>query len=80
MMSEDPEIHIYMCPRHLVAQAEPGKCPLDCTLDLIECCPGDPDDPCRRPVVDEDGTVRTRAPLWWLEHTVEELWPYLRGD
>ncbi len=77
-MTAENEPRIYMCPRHLVPQLGPGKCPQDCALELIECLPGDPDDPCRRPLVDENGSIKTRAPLWWLRHSVSELWPFIK--
>ena len=72
-------VRVYLCPRHLIPQEKPGQCSF-CDLELIECRPGDPDDPCRRPVVDEQGRVRSRAPLWWLEKTVGALKPYLDSD
>jgi hypothetical protein len=34
------------------------------------------DDPCRRPIIDAQGNVRTRAPLWWLRHRLGDLVKY----
>jgi hypothetical protein len=36
-----------------------------------------PDDPCRRPLMDAAGQVRTRAPLWWLRLRVGPLLEFL---
>ncbi len=71
-MAEQESPRFYICRRHLVPRVEPGHCP-DCELELIECRPGDPDDPCRRPRMDSKGRVLTRAPLWWLRLTLGEL-------
>ena len=67
---------IFLCPRCLTAAAEPGACLL-CGAERLGCTPGEPDDPCRRPVVDAGGQVRTRAPLWWLRQSVAPLTSYL---
>jgi len=63
---------VYLCRRCFVAQAGPGNCPR-CGLELVSCRPGDPDDLCRRPLMDAQGRIRTRAPLWWLHFSVGEL-------
>jgi len=67
---------VYLCPRCLDSQASAGICPR-CGLERLGCRPGDPDDPCRRPLVDDAGQVRTRAPLWWLRRTVGPLMRHL---
>ena len=67
---------VYLCPRCLDSQASAGVCPR-CGLERLGCRPGDPDDPCRRPLVDAAGQVRTRAPLWWLRQTVGPLTRFL---
>jgi hypothetical protein len=72
-MSAEP---IFLCPRCLTASGEPGVCSR-CGIARLGCTPGDPDDPCRRPVVDARGQVRTRAPLWWLRQSVASLTGYL---
>lgn len=69
-MSELPMIHI--CTRCLTPAGEGGTCSA-CGGQRISCRPGDPDDPCRRPLMDDRGRVLTRAPLWWLQHTVPQL-------
>jgi hypothetical protein len=65
-------IEMHLCPRCLAPGDESGPCPV-CGTERIHCRPGDLDDPCRRPLMDKDGRVRTRAPLWWLRHTVTRL-------
>ncbi|NIM93450.1 MAG: hypothetical protein GTO18_07040 [Anaerolineales bacterium] len=70
---------IYLCPRCLEAQPSAGLCPNDGT-ELLSCRPGDPDDPCRRPLMDADGRVLTRAPAWWLHYTVEDLMKFLEEE
>lgn len=73
-MSELQVIHI--CTRCLTPAGEGGTCSF-CGGQRISCRPGDPDDPCRRPLMDEAGRVLTRAPRWWLQHTVPQLIEYL---
>lgn len=68
--------HIYLCPGCLSAAEGSGACS-NCGTTVIECRPGDPDDPCRRPLMNQDGEVLTRAPVWWLQHGVSELMEYL---
>jgi len=63
---------VYLCPRCLQGQEQAGDCPR-CGEPLLTCRPGDADDPCRKPIMDRHGRVRSRAPLWWLRHSVEEL-------
>ena len=70
------EVEVFLCPRCLDAQASAGVCPR-CGLERVGCRPGDADDPCRRPLVDAAGQVRTRAPLWWLRQTVGPLTRFL---
>ena len=70
------DLDVFLCPRCLDSQPEAGTCPR-CGLERIGCRPGDPDDPCRRPLVDAAGQVRTRAPLWWLRQTVGPLTRFL---
>lgn len=71
-MREPADDTVYVCSRDLIIQTEPGKCP-ECGRVLIECRPGPMDDPSRRPLIDAQGRVRTRAPLWWLRKTVTRL-------
>ncbi len=63
---------LYVCPRCLESRTVAGACPR-CGVQRVRCHPGDPDDPCRRPLMDAQGKVLTRAPLWWLRHTVSRL-------
>lgn len=70
------ETVVYVCVRCLTPAGEPGECTY-CGGKRVGCKPGDPDDPCRRPLVDEGGQIRTRAPLWWLVYTVPELVKYV---
>jgi hypothetical protein len=57
---------LYLCETCFYASDQPGVCP-DCGHELVECRPGTPDDPCRRPLMDQEGRLLTRAPLWWVE-------------
>jgi hypothetical protein len=70
------EIEVFLCPRCLDSQASAGVCPR-CGLERVGCRPGEPDDPCRRPLIDAAGHIRTRAPLWWLRRTVGPLTRFL---
>ena len=75
-MSEGEPLQIFLCPQCLVASDAPGAC-TRCGRERLTCRPGDPDDPCRRPLIDAAGRVRSRAPLWWLRHTVTRLTDHL---
>ena len=75
-MGEEDVVQVYLCPRCLTPAAEPGPCPND-GVERVGCRPGALDDPCRRPLMDVEGRVRTRAPLWWLRHTVARLTEYV---
>jgi hypothetical protein len=70
-MSSQETLQVYLCPRCLSAEAAPGLCPR-CGKARLGCRPGDPNDPCRRPIMDASGTVRTRAPLWWLRASLAQ--------
>ena len=63
---------VYLCPQCFEAQSEPGLCPKDGS-ELLSCRPGDPDDPCRRPLIDTKGKIVARAPIWWLRYSVQDL-------
>ncbi len=76
-MAEPVKIHL--CPRCLLPAEGPGACS-NCGAEVVRCRPGDPDDPCRRPVMDRQGNVRTRAPLWWLRARLGELARYYIED
>lgn len=75
MAEEFAEI-VYLCPKCLQGQEAAGPCPNDGT-QLIECEPGSRDDPARRPIIDNEGRVLTRAPRWWLNVTVREIMSFL---
>jgi hypothetical protein len=66
---------LYVCPGCFLADESPGQCPI-CGRTRVECNPGDPDNPCRRPPMDAEGRLLSRAPLWWLVRSV----PYLRNQ
>jgi hypothetical protein len=63
---------VYLCPRCFEAQSSPGNCPND-GEELLGCRPGDPDDPCRRPLMNNQGKIVARAPVWWLQYSVRDL-------
>jgi len=63
---------LYLCPRCLTPADQPGECKV-CGATRLSCRLGEEDDVCRRPLIDAEGRVRTRAPLWWLVHTVGPL-------
>jgi len=67
---------VYLCPRCFEAQNTPGNCPND-GMELLSCQPGDPDDPCRRPLMDNKGNIVSRAPVWWLQYSIRDLIGYL---
>jgi hypothetical protein len=67
---------VFLCPRCLLAGDTPGPCQR-CGGERLSCRPGGADDPCRRPLIDAQGRVRTRAPLWWLRQSVSPLTEYL---
>jgi hypothetical protein len=71
-MTEGALDKLYLCIRCFEPSSSPGSCPR-CGRALIQCRPGDPDDPCRRPLIDQYGQVLTRAPRWYLEKTVAAL-------
>lgn len=63
---------VYVCVRCLIPAGEGGTCP-HCGGKRVGCRPGSVDDPCRQPLMDKRGQVRTRAPIWWLDKTVPDL-------
>jgi hypothetical protein len=64
---------LYVCRQCWSMATQPGPCPRD-GLTRLECQPGDPDSPCRRPPMDAEGRILNRAPLWW----VLKCAPYLK--
>ncbi len=71
-MDTERPVTVYLCPRCLTADERPGLCPR-CKVERLGCDAGAPLDECRRPLMDEAGRIRTRAPLWWLRKTVSAL-------
>jgi hypothetical protein len=71
-MAEQEMVEIYLCPNCLSADGSGGPCP-KCGLERLHCRPGEADDPCRRPLMDAQGRLRTRAPLWWLRLTAPDV-------
>jgi hypothetical protein len=61
---------LYLCPNCFNAREalEMGAPCEFCGHSLLECKPGAADDPCRKPLMDADGDLLTRAPKWWVEH------------
>lgn len=65
-------MQVYLCPRCLLAGEDPGACQR-CGGERLACLPGNLGDPVRRPLIDVQGRVQTRAPQWWLHHSVRRL-------
>lgn len=78
-MAEEAGKEFYLCPNCYTAGEEPGPCPM-CGHGLLGCRPGDPDDPCRKPLIDTAGRVRSRAPRWWLEKRLPTLFEALKRN
>lgn len=69
------EASIFLCQRCFTPAKAAGTCP-NCGGELIGCRPGDPDDPCRKPLMNSKGELLSRAPLWWLAYQIPELLVY----
>lgn len=63
----------YVCERCFSTDTAPGPCPR-CGLMRRHCELGGPEDDCRRPPMDAQGNILSRAPLWWVAHDA----PFLR--
>ena len=63
---------LYLCPRCLEPASKPTPCPR-CGGERVDCCPGEADDPCRKPLLSPTGEVLSHAPLWWLQRTAPRL-------
>ncbi|MFO7730905.1 MAG: hypothetical protein R6V86_09085 [Spirochaetia bacterium] len=70
---------MYVCPNCFAAADLAGKCSV-CGHQLYEFRPGDANDPCRCPVVNDRGEVVTHAPLWWLRSVAPELAERMGND
>ena len=66
------EHELYICTKCLIPAEAAGLCEA-CGGERILCQPGDPSDPCRQPLMDAQGRVRSRAPIWWLKQRVGRL-------
>jgi hypothetical protein len=64
----------YVCERCFSTDTAPGPCPR-CGLMRRYCSLGEPGDAHRRPPMDAQGHILSRAPLWWVLNGA----PYLRG-
>ena len=62
----------YMCLKCLEPAAEETTCPR-CGGERVKCRPGEPDDPCRKPLMTPTGELKGRAPIWWLQWSVGQL-------
>jgi hypothetical protein len=71
-MAQELQPAICLCPNCLTPAVEPGPCHV-CGHERLVCRPGDPDDPCRKPLMTANGRIKTQAPLWWLLKTVGPL-------
>jgi hypothetical protein len=65
---------LYVCPRCFSTDTAPGPCPR-CGLARRYCWLGDTGDVRRRPPMDTQGHILSRAPLWWVLPGA----PYLSG-
>ncbi|MGH2521968.1 MAG: hypothetical protein ACRDH2_05635 [Anaerolineales bacterium] len=74
LMPVEPTI-LYICANCFSVDTVSGNCP-NCGQARVHCDPGDPDNPCRKPPMDAEGRILSRAPLWWLAHSV----PHLRNQ
>jgi hypothetical protein len=63
---------LYICLHCFSVFKSSGTCTV-CSSPVHEFHPGDFEDPCRCPVIDERGEVVTHAPLWWLREVEPEL-------
>ena len=64
-MADKVAVTFYMCPKCMEPALSPTPCP-KCGGERVTCCPGELNDPCRKPLMAPTGEIRSRAPLWWL--------------
>lgn len=74
-----PEAEFYLCPNCFTPGRAPGACE-NCGSTVLHCRPGDADDPCRKPLLNAAGDLKTRAPLWWLKHNIPALAKYYESE
>jgi hypothetical protein len=60
------ETEQYVCERCFSTDTAPGVCPR-CGKPRRHCQVGSLGDTCRRPLMDTNGHILSRAPLWWLQ-------------
>ncbi len=70
---------VFLCPRCLTPHGKAGPC-TNCGAELLQCRPGDPDDPCRKPLMTRSGQLTSHAPRWWLHYTVSQLMEALERE
>lgn len=66
---------VHICPRCLNCEEGQGPCRV-CGTEVLACEAGSTEDRIRRPLIDNQGRVRTRAPRWWLRKRVGKLAKY----
>jgi hypothetical protein len=71
-MAFNPLPVFYMCLKCLEPADDQTACPR-CGGERVKCRPGEPDDPCRRPLMSPTGQLKGRAPIWWLRWSVGEI-------
>jgi hypothetical protein len=62
---------VFICEEHLSASGVEALCPV-CKRPMLRCDAGLPGSERSRPLFDEQGQIRSRAPRWWLERHVEQ--------
>lgn len=55
---------IYICQECFTMAGEARQC---CGLEMIRIDAGIPGDTRSKPLMDAQGNLKTRAPLWWVE-------------
>jgi hypothetical protein len=72
------ETEQYICERCFSTDTAPGPCPR-CGIPRRYCNLGGPEDVCRRPLMDADGHILSRAPMWWVQHAPSRRPPPAEG-
>lgn len=55
---------IYICQECFTIAEEPREC---CEHEMVRIDAGCPGDERSKPLMDEHGNLKTRAPVWWVE-------------
>lgn len=74
-MMTPEEAEFFLCPNCFSPGRSAGPCE-NCGTQVLHCRPGEADDPCRKPLMNALGEVKTRAPLWWLQKNLPALAKY----